>query len=184
MNIFCPKSLDMIVFSEICSGDLIKILVNVDDVEDEMYATVEENCEDYLIIRYYAETSLVYKNASVYKLEENTELTRGDSILEHFTDGDTVFMRVKDDMYVITDEVDMDCDSDVYDESEDEGSDLDSFVVSDSEVDGRIELPPDHEFIDRQWNEWKPSSPGSQRFKEMVDRIEERAKFQADEINF
>ena len=66
VNIFCQKSLDMIVFSEIRPGDLIKVLVVVDDVEDELYANVEENREDYLIVKYYSESSLVYKNCLLY----------------------------------------------------------------------------------------------------------------------
>ena len=71
MNIFCLISLDMIAISEIYSGDLIKILVNVEDVEDEMYAVVQENCEDYLIVKYYSETSLIYKDAQVYTLDDD-----------------------------------------------------------------------------------------------------------------
>ena len=50
----------MIVFSEIRPGDLIKVLVVVDDVEDELYANVEENREDYLIVKYYSELSLIH----------------------------------------------------------------------------------------------------------------------------
>ena len=185
VNIFCQKSLDMIVFSEIRPGDLIKVLVVVDDVEDELYANVEENREDYLIVKYYSESSLVYKNASVYLLEDEESLLREDSLLEHHEFGGSLFSHVKDNMYVLLEEVDMqDDNSEIYDESEDEGSDLESFVVSDTDVDGDMSLPPDHATIDRAWNEWKPSSPGSKRYKEMVERIEERAKFQMDEINF
>ena len=62
---------------------------------------------------------------------------------------------------------------------EDEG-----FVVSDSEIDGNVSLPPDHELVDKEWNEWKPSSPGSLKFKELVNKIEERAKTQVDNVNF
>ena len=46
----------MIKFSEIYPGDLIKVLVNVDDdeyIEDEMYAKVVDNRDDYLIVSYY-----------------------------------------------------------------------------------------------------------------------------------
>lgn len=184
MNKFCLKSLDMIVFSEILSGDLIKILVNVDDVEDEMYAVVQENCQDYLIVKYYSETSLIYKDAHVYTLDEETNILRGDSVCEHYNNGDTVFMHIKDDMYVVTDEMNMDTDSEIYDMSDSDESDLSGFVVSDSEIDGKIELPPGYETIDAAWSDWKPTSPGSLKFKEMVDRIEERAKLQMDEHNF
>ena len=70
-----------IEFSEIQPGDLLKILVNIDDVEDEQYAKVEENRDDYLIIQYYSESSFSYKGAPVYTLDEETNLIRGDSIL-------------------------------------------------------------------------------------------------------
>ena len=185
VNIFCQKSLDMIVFSEIRPGDLIKILVVIDDVEDELYANVAENREDYLIVKYYSESSLVYKNATVYILDEEENLLRGDSILEHHELYDSVFSHVKDDMYVLLEEVDIeDDDSEIHDESEDDGSDLESFIVSDTDIDGEMNLPPDHAAIDRVWNEWQPSSPGSRRYKEMVERIEERTRLQMDEINF
>ena len=133
----------MIVFSEIRPGDLIKILVVIDDVEDELYANVAENREDYLIVKYYSESSLVYKNATVYILDEEENLLRGDSILEHHESCDSVFSHVKDDMYVLLEEVDIeDDDSEIHDESEDDGSDLESFIVSDTDIDGEMNFPP------------------------------------------
>ena len=184
MNIFCLKSLDMIVISEIHSGDLLKILVNVDDMEDEMHAIVQENRGDYLIVKYYSETSLIYKDANVYSLDEDTNILRVESVIEHYQGGDTIFIHVKDDMYVVSDEMNNDADSDMYDESDSDGTDLSGFIVSDSEHEGNIQLPPGYETIDAVWNSWKPSSPGSLRFKEMVDQIEERARLQMDEHNF
>jgi len=184
MNIFCLISLDMIAISEIYSGDLIKILVNVEDVEDEIYAVVQENCEDYLIVKYYSETSLIYKDAQVYTLDDDTNILRGDSVCEHHQDGDTIFMHIKEALYVILDEINMDADSEILDDSDSDETDLSGFVVSDSELEGRIELPPGYETIDAMWSDWKPSSPGSSRFKDMVDRIETQAKLQMDEHNF
>ena len=50
---FCVKTLDMINFSDIQPGDLIKVLVNLeDDIEDEMYASVKETHDDYLVVSY------------------------------------------------------------------------------------------------------------------------------------
>jgi len=184
MNIFCPNSLDMIPISEIYSGDLIKILVNVEDVEDEMYAVVQENCEDYLIVKYYSETSLIYKDAQVYTLDDYTNILRDTSICEHHQSGETIFMHIKDDLYVILDEIVMDADSEILNDSDSDDTDLSGFVVSDSELDGRMELPLGYETIDAAWSDWKPSSPGSSRFKDMVNRIETRAKLQMDEHNF
>ena len=36
----------MFEFSEIQPGDLIRVLLNFDDVDDDAYALVEEHCED------------------------------------------------------------------------------------------------------------------------------------------
>lgn len=175
----------MFDFSEIQPGDLIKVLVNIDDVEDEQYAMVEEHCTDYLIIKYYTERSLSFKGAPVYTLDDETNLLREESVSEHFENGDTVFKCINDvdRMYIIESEQQSDAESVLYDESDESGSDADSFIVSDSEIE-RIELPPDHARIDSEWNEWKPHSPGSTRFKQMVDNIEFRARMQMDEINF
>ena len=174
-----------IEFSEIQPGDLLKVLVNIDDVEDEQYARVEENRDDYLIILYYSESSFSYKRAPVYTLDEETNLIRGDSILEHHACRDNVFTCVNDvdRMYVITSEQDSEVESVLCDESDEDISSTDTFIVSDSEIEC-IELPPDHETIDRQWNEWQPRSPGSTRFKQTVDAIEEKARLQMDEVNF
>ena len=43
------KTLIMINISEIQPGELIKVLVNLeDDIEDEIYAKVKENNRDYV----------------------------------------------------------------------------------------------------------------------------------------
>ena len=93
-------------------------------------------------------------------------------------------MHIKEALYVILDEINMDADSEILDDSDSDETDLSGFVVSDSELEGRIELPPGYETIDAMWSDWKPSSPGSSRFKDMVDRIETQAKLQMDEHNF
>ena len=111
-----------------------------------------------------------------------------ESVMEHHT-GEATFediemKRLGDDMYAYYSEIDIeDEDSDIYDQT-DEDTDLEGFVVSDSEIDGNVSLPPDHELVDKEWNEWKPSSPGSLKFKELVNRIEERTKNQVDNVNF
>ena len=43
-------------------------------------------------------------------------------------------------------------------------ADLEGFVVSDSEIVGQdIPLPPDHKSIDKEWNEWEPTTSGVER---------------------
>ena len=46
------------------------------------------------------------------------------------------------------------------------------------------ETGEDYIVIDKEWKEWNPRSPGSLRYKQMVDSIESFAKIQADENNF
>lgn len=175
----------MFDFSEIQPGDLIKVLVKIDEVEDEQYAIVEENCTDYLIVKYFTERSLSFKGAPVYTLDNETNLLREENVSEHFENGDSIFTCINetDGMYIIENEQQSDAESVLYNESDESGSDADSFIVSDSEIE-HIDLPPDHVQIDREWNEWKPHSPGSTRFKQMVDNIELKARIQMDEINF
>ena len=176
----------MFEFSEIQPGDLIRVLVNFDDVDDDAYALVEEHREDYLIVKYYSETTCTYKGAEVFTLDEETNILREESVSEHFPGNETMFWCINeaDRMYVIETEQDSDMESVLCTESDETGSDVGSFVVSDSEFEGRLELPPDAAALDRAWHEWTPSSPGSSRFKEAVDRIEERARLQMDDINF
>ena len=82
------------------------------------------------------------------------------------------------------DEIDSEEDSDIIDESDDDGSDLRDFIVSDSEIDGVVIPPSNSRIIDKEWKEWEPRSPGSLRYKQMVDNIETIARIQADELNF
>jgi len=64
----------MINFSEIQPGDLVRVLVNLeDDIEDEMYAKVKENNDAYLVVSYYSETSMTYKGARIYEFEEDKD---------------------------------------------------------------------------------------------------------------
>ena len=176
MDIFCRNSLDkMIHFSEIQSGDLIKVVVVIDDVEDELFAKVSDNRGDHLELHYYEETSLTYKGARVHALESELNIIRPESVCEHYPDGETIFTHVGEERYVLTEEVDSTVeDSEFEDESDDSGSDLKSFVVSDEEC----ELPPDHRVVDRSWTEWRPMSEGSRRFKETVDNLDAQIRMQ------
>ena len=174
----------MIKISEIHPGELIKVLVNLeDDIEDEMYAKVNEVHDEYLVVSYYSETSLLYKGARLYELEENEDLVQEVNLSEHHQSPD-YFFNVKDKLYAMIDEIDSDEDSDIIDESDDDGSDLQDFIVPDNEVDGVVIPPSNHRIIDKEWKEWNPRSPGSLRYKQMVDNIETFAKNQADENNF
>lgn len=160
----------MITFSEIQAGDLIKVVVVLDDVEDELFAVVSDNRGDHFELHYYEETSLVYKGARVYVLESDLNIIRPESICEHYPGGETVFKHVTDDRYVLKEEVDSEEDSTFYDDSD---SDVMSFIVSD----GECEPPADHREVDRAWTEWYPQSEGARRFKKTVDELDARLNF-------
>ena len=119
----------------------------------------------------------------MYELEDNDELVQAVNLSEHHQATD-YFKNVKDNLYCMIDEIDSEEDSEIIDESDDDGSDLEGFIVSDTEIDGVVIPPSNHVMIDKEWNEWNPRSPGSLRYKKMVDNIESLAKSQADELNF
>ena len=174
----------MIVPSEIIQDDIVKLFVNEDGIEDQMYGVVGMNTGLTLGIRYLNPTELIYKSACVYKLDQD-ELSPApfESVMEHYPSG-TTFMDLEmkslgENRFVMYSEIDVeDSDSDLYDEGGgDDESDLEGFVVSDSEVVGQdIPLPPDHASIDKEWNRWEPSTSGGKSFKETIDGIENRIR--------
>jgi len=177
--IFCPKTLSMIVPSEIIENDIVKVLVNEDGVEDEMYGIVGMNTGNTIGLRYLNPTELFYKSACVYELEHETlSPVPYESLMEHYPSGtrfeDLEMKALGIGQYVMYAEIDVeDTDSDLYDEGGDDESDLEGFVVSDSEIVGQdIPLPPGHQAIDREWNAWEPTTSGGKSFKETVDMIE------------
>ena len=178
------KTLIMINISEIQPGELIKVLVNLeDDIEDEIYAKVKENNRDYVVVSYYTETSMTYKGARLYELEDNDELVQEENLSEHHQINN-YFKNVKDNLYYMIDEIDSEEESDIIDESDDSGSDLEDFIVSDSEIDGIVIPPSNSRIIDKEWKEWKPRSPGSLRYKQTIDNIESIVRLQTDDLNF
>ena len=167
----------MICYSEIQPGDLIKVVVVIDDVEDEMFAKVSDNRGDHFELHYYEETSLTYKGARVYALESELNIIRPESICEHYPYGETIFTHVGEERYVLNDEIDWTVEDSAFeDDSDDSGSDLKSFVVSDEDC----ELPSDHREVDSAWTEWRPMSEGSRRFKQTIDDIDERIRMRMD----
>jgi hypothetical protein len=126
---------------------------------------------------------MTYKGARLYELEDKDELVQAVNLSEHHQARE-YFKNVKDNLYYMIDEIDSEEDSEIIDESDDDGSDLDGFIVSDTEIDGVVIPPSNHVMIDKEWSEWNPRSPGSLRYKQMVDNIESIAKNQADELNF
>ena len=180
---FWLKTLSMIVPSEINQNDIVKVLVNEDGVEDQMYGVVGMNTGNTLGLRYLNPTELIYKSACVYKLDLD-ELSPApyESVMEHYPSGTTFtdleMKSLGENRFAMYSEIDIeDTDSDLYDEGADDDSDLEGFVVSDSELVGQdIALPPGHEAIDREWNQWEPTTSGGKSFKETIDLIETRIR--------
>ena len=177
--IFCPKTLSMISRESIFQDDIVKLLVNEDGIEDHMYAVVGMNTGNTLGVKYLSPTNKLYKSACVYQVEAgDLNPAPFESVSEHYPSGtkftDIGMKMVGDNMYSIYDEIDVeDEDSDIYedhDESETD-SEMADFIVPDDGV--PIEAPPGHELVDKAWEEWKPSTPGAQKFKETIDMIEQ-----------
>ena len=184
--IFCGKTLSMIVPSEIIEDDIVKVLVNEDGIEDEMYAVVAMNTGKTLGLYYLNPTESVYKSACIYSLDK-TEMSPApyDSLMEHYPTGtkfedlDMKRMDQDGDMYAFYSEIDIeDSDSDIHEMhlESDTDSEMADFIVPDSEVEGQNIVPPDYASIDKEWNEWQPSSVGARSFKETVDLIESRVR--------
>ena len=96
--IFCLKTLSMIVPTEINQDDIVKVLVNEDGIEDEIYGIVGMNTGKTLGLRYLNTTELFYKSACVYEVEE-TELSPApyESVMEHYPVG-TTFEDLRDEV--------------------------------------------------------------------------------------
>lgn len=180
----------MITPQEIFPHEIIKVLVDLDGVEEELYAKVLRNDDINLVVTYLSPTSRIYKGACVYSFESTVERVNFDSIVEHhagvidITDIDMA--QAGKNMFVFEQEILADHDSDIEDESDEEDRYESDFVVSDGEESpsGPATVPPDHQEVDKNWNEWQPSTPGGRHFKSVIDAIECRVRHQADEKNF
>jgi len=179
----------MIVPSEILENDIVKLLVNEDGIEDDFFAVVGMNTGLTLGVWYLNPTELIYKSACVYQLEDgDMNAAPYESVMEHYPSGTTFedleMKSLGNRMYAYLDEIDIeDSDSEIYDEDESD-SEMDDFIVPDDEIDGQVIPPSDYKSIDKEWNEWKPSTPGARSFKDTVDAIEALARAHADNLSF
>ncbi len=168
----------MIVPSDIIQDDIVKLLVNENDMEDEMLAVVGMNTGLTLGVKYLNPTELIYKSACVYQLEDgDLNPAPYESLMEHHPSGTTFkdleMKSLGNGMFAYLSEIDIeDSDSEIYDDDESD-SEMDGFIVSDNEIDGEVIPPPNQASIDREWNEWTPSSPGARSFKERVDAMKQ-----------
>lgn len=171
----------MIIFDEIEVGDVVKIRTVYDEIEEEMFALVVDRLVTTLVVRYYIPTSKLYKGATLYRLEDTEDGVLQESLTEHYIK-DTSPFEEKEDMVYLPDETNTDeSDSEIEDMS-DSDSEEDEFVVPDGTE--QWVPPPDSEEVDRSWNNWLPPTPGARNFKAVVDRIEQLARYQEDDLRF
>lgn len=181
----------MITPQEISPHEVIKVLVDFDGVEEELYAKVLRNDDINLVVTYLSPTSKVYKGACVYSFEATVERVNFDSITEHYAGvidiTDIDMTNIGKNMFVLDREIIEDHESDIEDASDEEDQyEKDDFVVSDGEegTSPRALGIADHQEVDQKWNEWQPSTSGGRHFKNVIDAIECRVRYQADEKNF
>lgn len=171
----------MIIFNEIEQGDIVKIRTIYEEIEEEMFAKVVERLISTLVVKYYIPTSKLYKGATLYRLDDDEDGVLQESLTEHYIKDTTPFEE-KEGMVYIPDEVLSDAsDSEIEDMSESEDEE-DDFVVPDGTE--TWVPPPDCAEVDRSWNEWVPPTPGARAFKDVVDRIEQLARTQEDNLRF
>lgn len=181
----------MIVPQDINQNDIVKVLVNDDGIEEEMYGVVGMNTGNVLGVRYLSQTNKIYKSACVLEIEKG-ELSpvSYESLTEHHASGTTFCdLEMKflgNNMYAYLEEIDIeDDDSEIYEDlSESEtDSEMNDFIVPDENV-NEMPLPDDYNNIDKEWNEWSPSTPGAKSFKNTVDMIEMHTKRLRSEMEF
>lgn len=164
-------------FSEIHENEIVKVFCKEDDVEEDLYAVVTMNTGRVLGVRYLTATDKIYKSATCYELEEDTQPVSPENLMEHYPGAsleDLEYKMVDVDLYVRLMDVDVEDDnSEIWEDDEDD-DDL-SFVVSDDEDEAR-DVPADHVEIDREWHSWEPSTSGGRSFKDTVDMIEARER--------
>jgi len=170
--------------SEFSEGDIVKILVEEDEIEEECLATVNSINAPKLYVNYLTERSKFYKDAVIYTYEDHTNEVEIESISEHYKDVKNLheigFVEIEEGWYVKEDEIDRECsDSDIDDLSSEEDNDF----IAEEDV-SQWELPEDHEKIDGDWRMWNPRTDGERHYKNVVDRIEQYAKIYKDTMEF
>ena len=174
----------MILLEDIKAREIVKVLVDLEGVEEPLYAKVLKNCSGYLMVTYLIPSEKVYKGACVYNFNSKVDMVYLENLCEHHdgvVDIESLnITRVSDNSFVFDDEIDVDDQCEDIFELDDEDDD-DSIVVSDDEG---LELPHDHVLVDEEWNKWHPSTQGGRTFKQTIDRLEAEARLEMDNQNF
>ena len=172
----------MIIPSDIKVSELIIVLT---EEEGEAIAKVVANAGGYLVVSYLSQSEKVYKGTKVYSFESKTEFVSFDSLITHYIDTvdleEIGFVKVQENMFVEESDIDEESSSEVEtaSESDDGASSEDGFIVPDDEE--VCIKPVDYKEVDKNWDDWKPTTPGAKRFKDKVDMMEKYMNNQIDE---
>lgn len=176
----------MINPSEIHKCEVVKVLVDNDGVEEELYAKVVSNEGTFLYVAYLVDTSKLYKGACVYQFERKVDMVEFECITEHHSgviDIEEIGLKkINLNMFVHVSDIDnTDSNENIEDMSDDDDVSEDSFVAPD---DPSSDLPADHKEVDEEWNTWNPSSSGARHFKSVVDHLDDKYRTERDNILF
>ena len=170
----------MINPAEISPFEVVKILVDNDGIEEELYAKVVSNEGTFLYVAYLVDTSKLNKGACVYQFERKVDMVEFECITEHYPgviDIEEIGLRkISLNMFVYVNDVDDNDSNENIDDMSDDGSE-DSFVVPDEPA---VDLPADHKEVDEEWDKWVPSSSGARHFKSVIDRLDAKYRTERD----
>lgn len=172
----------MIKLEDIKAGNILKVLLNLDDIEEEHYARVCSVYDTFILVRYLLATEKNYENDCVYEEDGTDEVVELSSICEHYpdtnnyTDVDGIQKIAQTPYYIFRDHPPESTDESSWETASSE--DQDSYVEDDfcTHDDNMPSPPPGHKEIDREWDAWEPTSRGARRFKERVDLIEQAVR--------
>ena len=179
----------MIKIQDVKENEIIKVLLNLEDVEEEHFARVIQVSETFIHVKYLLATEKHYGGATVYEEDDTIEIVEIESVCAHY-DGSSCYSDIHElrkiprtPYYIMTAEGEImsDSDSEWETASEEDEYQEDDFCTHDEE---QPSPPHDHEHIDRDWNSWNPTSQGAKRFKERIDLIEQHVKYARDNQNF
>jgi hypothetical protein len=174
----------MFKINEFSVNEIIKVLIDDNGVEEELYAKICNINSTSLNVKYLSETNRIYKDATLYKFDEEENTVELESITEHYEEtyklDEIGFLEIEPEYFALESEIDSE-ESDSEIDEEDSCSE-NSFVVSDDPMDW--EQPADHAEIDEQWNSWIPQTEGERNFKNKINRIEMMVKIHKDNMDF
>ena len=177
----------MVEQMDIMPHEIVKVLVDNEGIEEDLYAKVVSNEGTHLYVSYLMDTSRVYKGACVYQFERHVNMVGFESIMEHHQGvidiEDIGLKKININMFVYSHEIDdTDSNENAEDMSDDEDGDSDdSFVVPDEPA---ADLPPDHQKVDEEWDRWCPATAGAGHFKNVVDSLDEKYRYERDDKFF